>query len=114
MNRLNTAVALSLPVLAGCGPSDGASHEAFYIRNALEVIVPYGPGGGADTWARMVVPHLQRVLGRGAAIQVVNIPGASSVAGANDFALRRRPDGKTALVSSQSTFLGFLLGLPRS
>ena len=100
-------------VLIGCGSNDTASdRELFYARNTLEVIVPYGPGGGADTWARMVVPHLQRALGEGAAIQVVNIPGASSVAGANDFALRRRADGRTALVSSQSTFLGFMLGEP--
>ena len=60
----------------------------------------------------MVMPHLQRLLGSEASIQVINIPGASSVAGANVFALRRRPDGRTALVSSQSTFLGYMLGEP--
>ena len=109
MLRILTAATMALPVLAGCRAADGG---AFYQRNTLEVIVPYGPGGGADTWARMVVPHLQRALGEGARIQVVNIPGAASVAGANDFAVRRRPDGRTALVSSQSTFLGFLLGEP--
>jgi len=112
MTRIFRAAAIALPVLIGCVPSDRTSDEAFYIRNRLEVIVPYGPGGGADTWTRMVVPHLQRLLGPGAAIQVINIPGAASVAGANDFALRRRPDGRTALVSSQSTFLGFMLGEP--
>jgi hypothetical protein len=45
-------------------------------------------------------------------VQVVNIPGASSVAGANDFALRRRHDGLTALVSSGSTYFSFLLEEP--
>lgn len=112
MTRFSAAAATALSLLIGCVPSDRASDEPFYIRNRLEVIVPYGPGGGADTWARMVMPHLQRLLGSGASIQVINIPGASSVAGANVFALRRRPDGRTALVSSQSTFLGYMLGEP--
>ena len=99
--------------LVGCRPHDAAlGDRSFYQRNVLEVIVPYGPGGGADTWTRMLVPHLQRAVGAGAAVQVINVPGASSVAGANDFALRRRPDGRTALVSSSSTFLAFLLGEP--
>jgi tripartite-type tricarboxylate transporter receptor subunit TctC len=108
-----TVLTVATVLLIGCRPHDAALDDrSFYQSNMLEVIVPYGPGGGADTWTRMIAPHFQRALGSGAAVQVVNVPGASSVAGANDFALRRRADGRTALVSSSSTFLAFLLGEP--
>lgn len=108
------AVTLLL-ALGGCGAGEGGEGDgerSFYGGRTLELLVPFGPGGGTDTWTRMVVPHLQRYLGRGAGIQVVNVPGAMSVAGANEFALRRRPDGRTALVSGGSTFFLYLLGQP--
>jgi hypothetical protein len=42
----------------------------------------------------------------------MNIPGAASVAGANQFALRRRPDGRSLLVTGGTTVLSYLLGEP--
>jgi tripartite-type tricarboxylate transporter receptor subunit TctC len=92
--------------------ASSATESEFYAGETLEVIVPFGPGGGTDTWTRMIVPYLQRYLGQGARVQVVNVPGASSVAGANDFALRRKPDGLTALVSAGTTYLVYLMGEP--
>jgi tripartite-type tricarboxylate transporter receptor subunit TctC len=92
--------------------ASSAARTDFYAGETLEVIVPFGPGGGSDTWTRMIVPFLQQHLGEGARVQVVNIPGASSVAGTNDFALRRRPDGLTALVSAGTTYLVYLMGEP--
>lgn len=102
---------LSACVAQGPDPDDSAPGD-FYEGRTLEIIVPFGPGGGTDTWTRMMAPHLQERLGRGSAVQVVNLAGATSVAGANDFALRRRHDGLTALVSSGSTFFPFLVGEP--
>lgn len=106
------AVAFGAACNAGSGGSDGGGEDEFYRGKLLEVIVPFGPGGGTDTWTRMLVPHLQKRLGAGAAVQVINVPGASSVAGANEFALRRKHDGRTALVTAGSTFLVYLLGEP--
>jgi hypothetical protein len=103
----------TLALAAGCGAGAGSSDDqAFYQRKVLEIIVPFGPGGGTDIWARTLAPHLQKRLGDRAAVQVVNVPGASSLAGANEFALRRRHDGETALVSAASTFIAVLLGEP--
>lgn len=101
--------------LAACGGDRGRTageDGAFYADRTLELIVPFGPGGGTDTWTRMVAPFLQEHLGHGTAVQVVNVPGAMSVAGANEFALRRRPDGLTALVSAGTTFFLYLLDEP--
>ncbi|MBI4540837.1 MAG: hypothetical protein HY704_15145 [Gemmatimonadetes bacterium] len=100
--------------LSACGHEFGwsAGDGSFYSRKTLEVIVPFGPGGGTDTWARVIAPHLQGRLGPGSSVQVVNIAGASGVGGANEFALRRRHDGFTLLVSSATPVLSFLLGEP--
>ncbi len=100
--------------LAGCNgaESDARTAANFYEGRTLEIIVPFGPGGGTDTWARMMAPYLQKRLGARSSVQVVNIAGATGVAGANDFALRRKPNGLTALVTAGSTFFPYLLGEP--
>lgn len=104
-----------LTLLGACAGEDGGEsgeEGSFYAGGTLELIVPFGPGGGTDTWTRMVAPFLQRHLGEGASVQVVNVAGAMSVAGANEFVLRRRPDGRTALVSAGTTFFLYLLDEP--
>lgn len=98
--------------LAGCANAAPEEGGSFYGGRTLEVVVPYGPGGGSDTWARLVAPYLQQHLGPRAAVQVLNVPGAGSVAGANEYALRRRPDGRSVLVTGPSTFLPYVLGEP--
>ncbi|MBI4540822.1 MAG: hypothetical protein HY704_15070 [Gemmatimonadetes bacterium] len=107
-------VMAALLVLAACGRefARDAGDGGFYAGKTLELVVPFGPGGGTDTWARVIAPHLQRRLGAGSAVQVVNIAGASGVAGANEFAVRRRHDGLTLLVSSATTVFSYLLGEP--
>ena len=99
-------------ILTACAPGDAPADGSFYGGRTLEVIVPFDPGGGTDTWTRMLAPHLQAALPAGAAIQVVNEPGASSVAGTNAYVLRRRPDGESAIVTAGSTYLSSLLGEP--
>ena len=100
-------MALALGALAGT-----VSAQGYYEGETLEIIVPFSPGGGTDTWARLVAPHLQRQLGEGASVQVVNVPGAGSVAGANEFALRREPDGLTAFVHGGSTVMHYVTREP--
>ena len=100
-NRI--ALGLSLALSLACGPGQG---------EVLEVIVPFREGGGSDQWARALAPFLQRHLDGESVVQVVNIPGASGVQGANVFALRRRPDGTNLFVSSGSNVFPQLLGEP--
>ncbi len=108
-------IGLSCLVVAGCAEAPDLGERAVgevYRGELLRIMVPFGPGGGSDTWARLIAPHLQRHLPEGARIQVVNVPGATSVAGANEYALRTRPDGRTIFVSAGSTFFVYLLGEP--
>jgi tripartite-type tricarboxylate transporter receptor subunit TctC len=63
----------------------------------VRIIVPYSPGGGIDTVARMLAQKLAEQLG--ATFLVENRPGAAGVLGA-ELVSRSAPDGYTLLASS--------------
>lgn len=67
----------------------------------LEIIVPFGPGGGADQLARIAAPRLEEILNK--PVEVTNIPGATGVTGI--FRLLEKPaDGNTLAVLTADTF----------
>ncbi|MEM9775687.1 MAG: hypothetical protein AAF902_13985, partial [Chloroflexota bacterium] len=80
-----------------------------YAGETIEIVVPYGEGGGSDTWTRALAPFLQKYLGDDVTVQVINMPGASGTLGANDYAAREA-DGLTLLNSSGSNALPYILG----
>ncbi|WP_281689659.1 tripartite tricarboxylate transporter substrate-binding protein [Pseudonocardia thermophila] len=104
-NRLRgfaTAVALGTAVLAGCssGAAASGSDAALPACSALEgkpvaLVVPYEPGGGYDSYARLLAPYLER--GTGATIAVENKPGAGGLLALNNLRAER-PDGTTIAI----------------
>ena len=50
-----------------------------YPERPIELIVPWGPGGGADQLARLISKQLEPMLGQG--IPVVNVPGGTGATG---------------------------------
>ncbi|HYC23401.1 MAG TPA: tripartite tricarboxylate transporter substrate binding protein [Candidatus Bathyarchaeia archaeon] len=62
--------------------------------------MPFPPGGGADTLARIMEPGLAAVWGQ--PVIVENRPGASGHIGA-DFVAKSAPDGATLLMSSTAS-----------
>ena len=58
--------------VAACAPA-----HAQYPERPIELIVPFGPGGGADQLARMVSKLAEPALGQG--MPVVNVPGATGI-----------------------------------
>lgn len=81
-----------------------------YAGETIEIIIPYGEGGGSDTWTRALAPYLQQYLGDDVTVQAINMPGASGTLGGNEFANGRDKDGLTLFVSSGSNTLPYLLG----
>jgi tripartite-type tricarboxylate transporter receptor subunit TctC len=55
--------------------------SAFYKGKVVEFVVPYAPGGGYDTWARLLAPFLSKHLG--AQVIVKNEPAAGGKAALN-------------------------------
>ena len=81
-----------------------------FSGKTIEVIVPFGAGGGTDTYARFLVPFLEKKLPGSPAMIVRNFPGGGSVIGANRFQARAKPDGLTVMAVSTSTISNFVLG----
>ena len=67
-----------------------------YPSRPIEIIVPYSPGGAADTIARPFVAALQKELNQG--IGIINKPGAAGAIG-NRLVAQAKPDGYTLLIS---------------
>ncbi len=65
---------------------------AAYPERPITIVVPWGPGGGADIVARALAPALEKDLGQ--TIIVVNKEGGSGTIGAS-FAAHSKPDGYT-------------------
>jgi len=77
-------------------PVPAALAQAFPAR-PVKIVVPFPPGGGADTLARIMVPHLARIWGQ--PVVVENKPGASGHIGA-DMVAQSPADGYTLLMAS--------------
>lgn len=65
-------------------------------RGVSRLVVPYPPGGGTDTLARLVTPRMSEGLGQTWIVE--NRSGASGVVG-GDYVARSAPDGQTLMIS---------------
>jgi tripartite-type tricarboxylate transporter receptor subunit TctC len=74
----------------------GRAQDAFPSR-LVRIVVPYPPGGGTDTLARLLAEHLGRKWGQSAIVE--NIGGAAGNIGSAEVA-RAAPDGYTLLLAS--------------
>lgn len=71
-----------------------------YPSRVIKLVVPYAPGSGTDTVARVLAEALRRDCG--AVIVVDNKPGANGTIG-TEFVAKAQPDGYTLLVGGSST-----------
>lgn len=87
--------------------------QAAYPSRPIKLIVPFAPGGGVDSIARLLGEKLTQRLGQ--PIVVENKPGAGTTIG-NQLVARSAPDGYTLLMASSSftTGPGLFRSLPYS
>src|SRR5215204_6370551 len=88
---------LALVAAAAALASPAAAQE--YPTQTVKIIVPFGAGGPADVYARVVGAHLADALKRPVVIE--NRPGAGAVIGTNEAA-KAPPDGHTLLMMSNT------------
>ena len=88
-------VSISLAVIFVMATSSTASSEGFYKDKTLKLIVPFPPGGGWDTYARVAAKHITKYVAGKPSIIVQNMPGAGGLVGVNFLYNRVKPDGLT-------------------
>jgi tripartite-type tricarboxylate transporter receptor subunit TctC len=86
--------------IAACGSATAQRTDAGFPSRPVRLIVPYPPGGGNDTLARIFGLKLAESWGQ--QIVVDNRPGAGTIIG-TQLAARAAPDGYTLLLSSIAT-----------
>ncbi|MBI2769430.1 MAG: tripartite tricarboxylate transporter substrate binding protein [Burkholderiales bacterium] len=74
--------------------------QGTWPARAVTIVVPFPPGGGTDTGARLVAQKLS--LRWGQPVVIDNKPGAAGVVGV-DFVSKAKPDGYTLLMGNIGT-----------
>jgi tripartite-type tricarboxylate transporter receptor subunit TctC len=89
-----------------------AAQDNFYKGKTIRLIVGLAPGGGFDTYSRVIARHIGKHIPGNPTTVVDNMPGAASLLSANYLYKVAKPDGLTV-----GNFVGGLafqqmLGLP--
>ncbi len=87
---------LTLALAAALVPMQGAG-AAPYPTQTVRIFVPFGPGGGTDTAARILAERLTPVLGQNVVVE--NKPGGNSVIASEQVA-NAKPDGHSLLLTT--------------
>jgi tripartite-type tricarboxylate transporter receptor subunit TctC len=97
------ALAFAALALSALGPAPAqASDAGNYPSHAIRMIVPFPPGGPADTIARILGLKMSEHWGEPVVIE--NRPGGNTAIGAQ-FVARSAPDGYTLLVAMDVTMV---------
>ena len=91
---------LALQLLAGA-----AAAAEFYAGKTITMATPTGPGGGYDTYLRLLAAHMGRHIPGNPKFIVINQPGAGGIRALN-YAGRIAPkDGTFLTMASQGSYL---------
>jgi tripartite-type tricarboxylate transporter receptor subunit TctC len=96
MHRIRIGLA-ALAAVAVVLPGEAGRAQDSYPSRLVRIVVPYPPGGGTDTLARLLADQLSRKWGQSAIVE--NIGGAAGNIGSAEVA-RAAPDGHTLLLAS--------------
>jgi tripartite-type tricarboxylate transporter receptor subunit TctC len=77
----------------------GTALAQAYPSHAVKIVVPFGVGGSADVYGRILAAKLSDALGQPFVVE--NRPGAGAVVG-SDAVAKSAPDGYTLLVMSNT------------
>ncbi|RAI41426.1 tripartite tricarboxylate transporter substrate binding protein [Rhodoplanes roseus] len=90
-----TALAIAPCLLASAPPAAAQEYPARPVR----LIVPFGAGGPADVFARVLAQHLSESMKQSFVVE--NRPGAGAIIG-TDMVAKSAPDGYTLLIMSNT------------
>ena len=85
----------ALLTLLAFGGSRPAEAQSFYEGKTVRIIVGLAPGGGFDTYARVIARHMGKHVPGNPTFIVENMAGAGSLIAANHVYKVAKPDGLT-------------------
>ncbi len=92
-------LALALPKRAGA--------DQWVFNKYIEIVCPWGIGGGADNTLRTIAPLLQGVLDT--EVKIINVPGNGGIDGVQ-YVMEKPADGYCFLLGTQSMIMADLQG----
>ena len=94
-------------------PSHAADDGEFYRGKTITIIIPIGPGGAYDAYARLVSRHLGKHLPGNPTIIARNMPGGGGVIASNHLYNAAPQDGTTLAIITSSFANEQLFGNPQ-
>ena len=92
---LLTTLLVLLSVIFGASGRFAYSAAPYYEGKAIRIIVGTSPGGGYDTYTRLIARHFSKYIPGSPTIIVDNMPGAGGLVSANHLFKVAKPDGLT-------------------
>lgn len=92
------------------GPAQAQDAASFFEGKTVKIIVGYGPGGGFDTYARMIAPHLEKALGT--TVIVENRPGGGGLTALNQIVRDSAGGTEIMLVHGEAAVLAQVANSP--
>lgn len=108
--RFLTALAAGL-AFATAGLAGTAQAADYYDGKNIRMIIPFSPGGGTDTFGRLISQYLGKHIPGEPTVVAENVTGAGGLLGSNEFAERVDRDGTTLMTASGHLNLRAFLGL---
>ena len=114
-SRKTAAAAALALALTACGDdpvengvAEEPGEESYYAGNTVDLVVPYEPGGGYDTYARALAPYLGECLD--ATVVVQNEPGAGGLLALNNTFVASPDERRLQLVNTVGAVSAQLAG----
>jgi tripartite-type tricarboxylate transporter receptor subunit TctC len=112
MSRRAVSMFVFAAALAGLVFSSPYARAAddFYKGKTVRLIVGFSPGGGYDTYTRLIARHIDKYIPGNPTVLVQNMTGAGSLIAANFIARKAKTDGLTAATFNNALIVQKALG----
>jgi tripartite-type tricarboxylate transporter receptor subunit TctC len=99
----NFFTSLVLAILIAISPSSASADGNYFAGKTITIIIPIGPGGAYDAYARLVARYLGRHIPGNPTVIAQNMPGAGGVIASN-YVYNIAPHDGTTLTIITSAF----------
>jgi len=108
-----TGASLLLALALPCAVAAANDDDDFYRGKTISLIIPIGPGGAYDTYARLVARYLGKELPGNPVIVPRNMPGAGGTIASNHVFNLAPQDGTTLTIITSSFAMEQLFDNPQ-